>query len=66
MGKRITVPPVETAQLLHAETLIAMGRYAQAVSETRLLTYQGDSSAPEVLVVSLIIIFRNSLSVSLG
>ena len=45
------MPPVETAQMLYIEVLVASGRHAQAVSESRLLTYQGDSNAPEVLQV---------------
>ncbi len=44
-------PAVETALLLKCEALIALGKYAEALNETRGLTIQGDPMATEVLTV---------------
>ena len=48
---RLHSPAVETALLLKCEALIALGKYAEALSETRGLTIQGDPMATEVLTV---------------
>ena len=48
---RLHSPGVETALLLKCEALIALGKYAEALNETRGLTIQGDPMATEVLTV---------------
>ncbi|KAA6419503.1 MAG: hypothetical protein FRX49_10601 [Trebouxia sp. A1-2] len=48
---RLHSPAVETALLLKCEALIALGKSAEALNETRSLTIQGDPMATEVLTV---------------
>ena len=48
---RLHSPAVETALLLKCEALLAMGKHAEALNETRSLTIQGDPMATEVLTV---------------
>ena len=48
---RLHSPAVETALLLKCEALIALGKHAEALNETRGLTIQGDPMATEVLTV---------------
>ena len=48
---RLHSPAVETALLLKCEALLALGKYAEALNETRSLTIQGDPMATEVLTV---------------
>lgn len=48
---RASTPAVETARLLKVNALSAMGRHAEALSESRSLTLEGNASNPEVLAV---------------
>ena len=48
---RLHTPAVETALLLKCQALLALGKHAEALNETRSLTIQGDAMAPEVLTI---------------
>ena len=48
---RLHTPAVETALLLKCQALLALGKHAEALNETRSLTIQGDPMATEVLTI---------------
>lgn len=48
---RLHSPAVETALLLKCQALLALGKHAEALNETRGLTIQGDPMATEVLTI---------------
>lgn len=48
---RASSPPVEPAQMLKVQALSALNRHAEALSESRSLTVDGNPSHPDVLAV---------------